>query len=127
MRALTFDNARVIGVPPRRAAGQAFCVSASTVREPSLTGRMLRATGLDDAPGQLSVRPGITGWAQVMVSFLTPEEKKKLNECYVPKACFSFDVQIAVMTLLLLIRIRMSSSGQLPIGILAERGLSRLE
>jgi lipopolysaccharide/colanic/teichoic acid biosynthesis glycosyltransferase len=112
--------------------------SASELREPSLIGRMLRATRLDELPQlfnvlvgdmsligprpllpqdqpnnilvRLSVRPGITGWAQLNGGkLLTAQEKETLDEWYVQKACLSLDLRIVVMTLLLLIRTRMSS------------------
>src|SRR5215475_7904669 len=99
----------------------------------SPTGRLLRATRLDELPQllnvltgdmsligprpllpedqpansavRLSVRPGITGWAQVNGGKLVSrEEKEILDEWYVRNASVSLDLRIAMMTLKLLLK-----------------------
>jgi lipopolysaccharide/colanic/teichoic acid biosynthesis glycosyltransferase len=108
-------------------------------REPSFIGRLLRSTRMDELPQlfnvlvgdmsligprpllpqdqpkniavRLSVRPGITGWAQINGGkLLSPEEKEKLDEWYVRNASLSADLRIGFLTLLLLIKTRMSSN-----------------
>jgi lipopolysaccharide/colanic/teichoic acid biosynthesis glycosyltransferase len=108
------------------------------LRKPSAIGRFLRATRLDELPQlfnvvlgdmsligprpllpedqpanlsvRLSVRPGISGWAQLNGGkLITPEEKEKLDEWYVRNASFGLDLKIALMTLLMVTRTRMSS------------------
>jgi lipopolysaccharide/colanic/teichoic acid biosynthesis glycosyltransferase len=97
-------------------------------RQPSAIGRFLRATRIDELPQlinvllgdmsligprpllpedqpsntalRLSVRPGITGWAQVKGGkLITKEEKEKFDEYYVRNASFWLDVKIGLMTL----------------------------
>jgi lipopolysaccharide/colanic/teichoic acid biosynthesis glycosyltransferase len=98
-----------------------------TGREPTGIGRLLRSTRIDELPQllnvllgdmsligprpllpedqpsniavRLSVRPGITGWAQVHGGKLvTKEEKEKLDEWYVEHASPWLDLRIAFMT-----------------------------
>ena len=58
-----------------------------------------------DPSVRLTVRPGITGWAQVNGgSLLTPEEKEVLDAWYVRHASPWLDLRIAVMTLRSLVR-----------------------
>jgi lipopolysaccharide/colanic/teichoic acid biosynthesis glycosyltransferase len=53
-----------------------------------------------NAAVRLSVRPGITGWAQVHGgTLLTPEEKNVLDEWYVRNASLWIDLTIAVKTI----------------------------
>ena len=107
-------------------------------RRPSAVGRFLRATRLDELPQllnvlfgemsligprpllpedqptntslRLSVRPGISGWAQVNgAKLVTKEEKQKLDEWYVHNASLWLDLRIATMTINLLLRGRVSS------------------
>ena len=107
-------------------------------RRPSAVGRFLRATRLDELPQllnvlfgemsligprpllpedqprntsiRLSVRPGISGWAQVNgAKLVTKEEKEKLDEWYVRNASLWLDLRIAIMTIQLLLRGRVSS------------------
>jgi lipopolysaccharide/colanic/teichoic acid biosynthesis glycosyltransferase len=107
-------------------------------RRPSAVGRFLRATRLDELPQllnvlfgemsmfgprpllpedqptntsiRLSVRPGISGWAQVNgAKLLTKEEKQHLDEWYVRNASLWLDLRIAMMTIKLLLRGRVSS------------------
>jgi lipopolysaccharide/colanic/teichoic acid biosynthesis glycosyltransferase len=53
-----------------------------------------------DPTVRLSVRPGITGWAQVNGGKeLSAEEKNALDEWYVRNACLSLDLRIILMTL----------------------------
>jgi lipopolysaccharide/colanic/teichoic acid biosynthesis glycosyltransferase len=107
-------------------------------RRPSAVGRFLRATRLDELPqllnvlfGEMSligprpllpedqptntsirllVRPGISGWAQVNgAKLVTKEEKQKLDEWYVRNASLWLDLRIAMMTIQLLLRGRVSS------------------
>lgn len=97
-------------------------------REPSVIGRFLRATRLDELPQllnvllgdmsligprpllpedqpanlavRLSVRPGLTGWAQVNGGkMVTKDEKEKFDDWYVQHASLLVDLQIALLTL----------------------------
>jgi lipopolysaccharide/colanic/teichoic acid biosynthesis glycosyltransferase len=108
-------------------------------REPSAIGRFLRATRIDELPQllnvllgdmsligprpllpedqpsntsvRLSVRPGITGWAQVNgAKLVTKDEKEKLDEFYILNASLAVDLRIALMTVKLMSRSRMSSA-----------------
>ena len=59
---------------------------------------------------RLSVRPGISGWAQVNgAKLVTKEEKEKLDEWYVRNAALWLDLRIGIMTIQLLLRGRVSS------------------
>jgi lipopolysaccharide/colanic/teichoic acid biosynthesis glycosyltransferase len=59
---------------------------------------------------RLSVRPGISGWAQVNGGKLvTKDEKEKLDEWYVRNASLWLDLQIIMMTIKLILRGRVSS------------------
>jgi lipopolysaccharide/colanic/teichoic acid biosynthesis glycosyltransferase len=59
---------------------------------------------------RLSVRPGISGWAQVNgAKLVAKEEKQKLDEWYVHNASLWLDLRIAMMTIKLLLRGRLSS------------------
>jgi len=107
-------------------------------RRPSAAGRFLRATRLDELPQllnvlfgemsligprpllpedqptntsvRLSVRPGISGWAQVNgAKLVTKEEKEKLDEWYVRNASLWLDLHIAMMTIKLVLGGRVSS------------------
>jgi lipopolysaccharide/colanic/teichoic acid biosynthesis glycosyltransferase len=107
-------------------------------RRPSAIGRFLRATRIDELPQllnvllgdmslvgprpllpedqplntsiRLSVRPGISGWAQVNgAKLVTKEEKEKLDEWYVRNASLSVDLQIAMMTIKVILKGRVSS------------------
>jgi lipopolysaccharide/colanic/teichoic acid biosynthesis glycosyltransferase len=54
---------------------------------------------------RLTVRPGITGWAQVNGgNLLTPAEKHALDEWYIRNASLRLDLQIVAMTLQFLMR-----------------------
>ena len=54
---------------------------------------------------RLTVRPGITGWAQVNGgNLLTPPEKHALDEWYIRNASLRLDLQIVAMTLRFLVR-----------------------
>src|SRR6185437_3667545 len=58
-----------------------------------------------DPSMRLSVRPGITGWAQVNGgTLLTPEEKEVLDTWYIRHASAWLDARIVAMTLLSLVR-----------------------
>jgi hypothetical protein len=49
---------------------------------------------------RLSVRPGITGWAQVNgAKLVTKEEKEKFDEWYVRNASLFLDLKVVLMTL----------------------------
>jgi lipopolysaccharide/colanic/teichoic acid biosynthesis glycosyltransferase len=49
---------------------------------------------------RLSVRPGITGWAQINGgNLVTPEEKGALDDWYIRNASFWLDLRIALLTL----------------------------
>ena len=107
-------------------------------RQPSAIGRFLRTTRIDELPQllnvllgdmsligprpllpedqpsnmavRLSVRPGITGWAQVNgAKLVTKEEKEKLDEWYVRNAALWVDLRIMMMTLSLILKSRVSS------------------
>jgi lipopolysaccharide/colanic/teichoic acid biosynthesis glycosyltransferase len=109
------------------------------MRKPSAIGWFLRATHIDELPQllnvllgdmsligprpllpedqpsnkfiRLSVRPGISGWAQVNGGKLvTKEEKDKLDEWYIHNASLSFDLKILIATLKLVLRTRLSST-----------------
>jgi lipopolysaccharide/colanic/teichoic acid biosynthesis glycosyltransferase len=102
-------------------------------RQPSAIGRFLRATRIDELPQlinvllgdmsligprpllpedqpsntalRLSVRPGISGWAQVNgAKLVTKEDKEKFDEWYVRNASLWVDMKIALMTLRVLSR-----------------------
>ena len=97
-------------------------------RQPSAIGRFLRATRIDELPQlinvllgdmsligprpllpedqpsntslRLSVRPGITGWAQVHgAKLVSKEEKEGFDEHYVGNASLWLDIKIVLMTL----------------------------
>src|SRR6266446_3860690 len=107
-------------------------------RRPLAIGRFLRATRIDELPQllnvllgdmslvgprpllpedqpsntsiRLSVRPGISGWAQVNgAKLVTKEEKEKFDEWYVRNASLWVDSQIALMTLKVILKGRVSS------------------
>jgi lipopolysaccharide/colanic/teichoic acid biosynthesis glycosyltransferase len=102
-------------------------------RQPSVIGRVLRATRIDELPQfinvlfgdmsligprpllpedqpsntalRLSVRPGITGWAQVNgAKLVSREDKEKFDEWYIRNASPWVDTKIALMTLRILTR-----------------------
>lgn len=102
-------------------------------REPSVIGQFLRTTRIDELPQlinvlfgdmslvgprpllpedqpantelRLSVRPGITGWAQVHgAKLVSKEDKEKFDEWYVRNASPWVDTKIALMTLRILSR-----------------------
>jgi lipopolysaccharide/colanic/teichoic acid biosynthesis glycosyltransferase len=102
-------------------------------RQPSAIGRFLRATRIDELPQlinvlfgdmsligprpllpedqpsntalRLSVRPGITGWAQVNgAKLVTTEDKEKFDEWYIRNASPWVDAKIALMTFRVLSR-----------------------
>jgi len=102
-------------------------------RQPSVIGRYLRHTRMDELPQlinvlfgdmsligprpllpedqpnntalRLSVRPGITGWAQVNgAKLVSKEDKEKFDEWYVRNASAWVDTKIAFMTLRVLSR-----------------------
>jgi lipopolysaccharide/colanic/teichoic acid biosynthesis glycosyltransferase len=59
---------------------------------------------------RLSVRPGISGWAQVNgAKLVTKEEKEKLDEWYIHNASLWVDSQIALMTIKMILKGRVSS------------------
>jgi lipopolysaccharide/colanic/teichoic acid biosynthesis glycosyltransferase len=107
-------------------------------RIPSTIGRFLRATRLDELPQllnvlfgemslvgprpllpedqpantpiRLSVRPGISGWAQVNgAKLVTKEQKEELDEWYVRNASLWLDLRIIIMTLAVILKGRVSS------------------
>jgi lipopolysaccharide/colanic/teichoic acid biosynthesis glycosyltransferase len=109
-----------------------------TDRQPTAIGRLLRATRIDELPQllnvllgdmsligprpllpedqpansqmRLSVRPGITGWAQVNgAKLLSTERKVQLDEWYVRNASLLLDLRITLMTVAMMIQSRMQS------------------
>jgi lipopolysaccharide/colanic/teichoic acid biosynthesis glycosyltransferase len=107
-------------------------------REPSAIGQLLRATRLDELPQllnvllgdmsligprpllpedqpenttvRLSVRPGITGWAQVNgAKLVTKDEKGKLDEWYIQNASLWLDIRILWMTATMMLKSRLGS------------------
>ena len=112
--------------------------AAPQIRKPSLIGRLLRRTRIDELPQlfnvllgdmalvgprpllpedqppnisvRLSVRPGITGWAQIKGGKLvTAEEKEKFDDWYVQNASLGLDLKIMLMTVGFLLKGRASS------------------
>jgi lipopolysaccharide/colanic/teichoic acid biosynthesis glycosyltransferase len=108
-------------------------------REPSRIGQFLRRSRLDELPqllnvllgdmslagprpllpedqpanmvNRLSIRPGITGWAQVNgAKLVTKEEKERLDDWYVSNASLWIDVRIAMLTIAMLMRNKGSSA-----------------
>ena len=58
---------------------------------------------------RLSVRPGISGWAQVNgAKLVSKEEKEKLDEWYVRNASLWVDLQIALATIKVILKGRVS-------------------
>lgn len=54
---------------------------------------------------RLSVRPGVTGWAQINGgTSLTPDDKARLDEWYVRNASFALDLRILLWTVVFLLR-----------------------
>jgi lipopolysaccharide/colanic/teichoic acid biosynthesis glycosyltransferase len=111
-------------------------------RQPSAVGRFLRATRLDELPQllnvlfgemsligprpllpedqpantsiRLSVRPGISGWAQVNgAKLVTKEQKEALDAWYVRNASLWLDLRIIMMTIKVMLRGRVSSQEML--------------
>jgi len=107
-------------------------------RRPSAIGRFLRATRIDELPQllnvlagdmsligprpllpedqpsmtsiRLSVRPGITGWAQVNGGKLvSKEDKEKYDEWYIRNASLAVDAKIAFMTLIVMMKSHLPS------------------
>jgi lipopolysaccharide/colanic/teichoic acid biosynthesis glycosyltransferase len=59
---------------------------------------------------RLSVRPGISGWAQVNgAKLVTKEEKEKMDEWYVRNASLGLDLRIIMMTIKVILKGRVSS------------------
>ena len=108
-------------------------------RRPSAIGRFLRTTRIDELPQlfnvllgdmslvgprpllpqdqpsdsslRLAVRPGITGWAQINgAKLVSKEDKEQLDEWYVQNASLPVDLQIALRTIVVLMKTRMSSA-----------------
>ena len=63
---------------------------------------------------RLSVRPGISGWAQINgAKLVTKEEKESLDEWYVRNASLSMDLRIIMKTLGVVLRGRVSTQEML--------------
>jgi lipopolysaccharide/colanic/teichoic acid biosynthesis glycosyltransferase len=102
--------------------------AVAAVQREAWIGQVLRQTGLDELPQlfnvlrgdmsligprpllpedqpsnaamRLTIRPGITGWAQVNgAKLLTPEEKHDLDEWYLTNASIWLDLKIVIMTI----------------------------
>jgi lipopolysaccharide/colanic/teichoic acid biosynthesis glycosyltransferase len=102
-------------------------------RKPSAIGRFLRASRIDELPQlcnvlfgdmsligprpllpedqpanasiRLSVRPGITGWAQVNgAKLVTKEDKERLDNWYIRNVSLAVEVWIIMMTLKMMLR-----------------------
>ena len=59
---------------------------------------------------RLSVRPGMSGWAQVNgAKLVTKEEKEKLDEWYVRNASLWVDLRIIMLTLSVMLKMRVSA------------------
>src|SRR5262245_28726952 len=107
-------------------------------RQPSAIGRFLRATRIDELPQllnvlladmsligprpllpedqpsntstRLSVRPGITGWAQVSgAKLVTKEDKEILDEWYVRNASLWTDLRIVLLTFKYMLKSRLAT------------------
>jgi lipopolysaccharide/colanic/teichoic acid biosynthesis glycosyltransferase len=68
----------------------------------------------DDQPPntsiRLSVRPGITGWAQVNgAKLVTKEDKERLDNWYIQNASLGVEVRIIMMTLKMMLRSYLAS------------------
>ncbi|SDN09094.1 exopolysaccharide biosynthesis polyprenyl glycosylphosphotransferase [Fictibacillus solisalsi] len=51
---------------------------------------------------RLTVKPGLTGWAQINGGYdLTPEQKLKLDDYYIKNYCLSLDIKIILKTVLI--------------------------
>jgi lipopolysaccharide/colanic/teichoic acid biosynthesis glycosyltransferase len=116
-----------------RAPFDAYGKPALEGRKPSVIGRFLRATRIDELPQlfnvllgdmsligprpllpedqpanvstRLSVRPGITGWAQVNgAKLVAKEDKEKLDEWYIQNASPGVEVRIILMTLKMMLQ-----------------------
>jgi lipopolysaccharide/colanic/teichoic acid biosynthesis glycosyltransferase len=108
-------------------------------RQPSTIGQFLRATRIDELPQlfnvllgdmsligprpllpadqpsntaiRLSVRPGITGWAQVNgAKLVTKDEKEKLDEWYIRNVSLRVELRIIMMSLRVVLRGHFSSA-----------------
>jgi lipopolysaccharide/colanic/teichoic acid biosynthesis glycosyltransferase len=108
-------------------------------RQPSAIGRFLRATRIDELPQllnvllgdmsligprpllpedqpsntalRLSIRPGITGWAQINgAKLVTKEDKESFDDWYVRNASLWVDIKIVVMTICVLGTNRLGSA-----------------
>jgi len=107
-------------------------------RTPSAIGRLLRASRIDELPQllnvlmgdmsligprpllpedqpanrsvRLSVRPGISGWAQVNgAKLVSKEDKEKLDEWYIRNASLATEVRITFLTLKMLLKSHLPS------------------
>jgi lipopolysaccharide/colanic/teichoic acid biosynthesis glycosyltransferase len=124
-----------------RTLGAPFDSSGNLIvagRRPTVVGRFLRATRIDELPQllnvllgdmsligprpllpedqpndtslRLSVRPGITGWAQINgAKLVSKEEKEELDAWYVEHASLWVDLMITLRTLQLMMTSRLSS------------------
>jgi lipopolysaccharide/colanic/teichoic acid biosynthesis glycosyltransferase len=101
-------------------------------QQPSAVGRLLRRTHFDELPqlwnvltgdmsligprpllladqpndftGRLTVRPGVTGWAQICGGkTITAEEKNALDQWYIRHACLQLDMTIMLRTIWMLL------------------------
>jgi lipopolysaccharide/colanic/teichoic acid biosynthesis glycosyltransferase len=77
---------------------------------------------------RLSVRPGITGWAQVNGGkLLTPREKDALDEWYIRNASLWLDLQILLKTIYVIIKGEQRSVQALALARSARRGIDDLQ
>src|SRR5262249_3094417 len=71
---------------------------------------LLREDQPENTSIRLSVRPGISGWAQVNgAKLVTKEQKEQLDDWYVRNASLLLDLWIIMMTIKLVLRGRVSS------------------
>ncbi len=80
-----------------------------------------------DSSIRLSIRPGITGWAQVNGgNLITPQEKGALDDWYVRNASFWVDLHIVWLTLRLLIKGEQRAEKAISQALAAQQGSGQM-